>query len=230
MFEANHRGVEIPFTRMGAVSSEDLFEEREQPIFDFYERRAGRYRRALDIGANLGIHSILMARLGWEVIAFEPDPVHCEALRRNLVLNGVARRVTVRRKAVSTQYGEAEFVRVLGNTTANHIKGARECHGELETVRVLTVDCRPLFNWADFAKIDCEGHEAALLCAVTPGQKCEFMVEVGSRANAEAIFDHCQGRARMWAQHLGWREVRRLADMPTHYTRGSLFIGADPCA
>ena len=47
----NYRGLEIPFVSFGKVTSDDIFCEKEQPIFDFYERNAERYERVLDIGS-----------------------------------------------------------------------------------------------------------------------------------------------------------------------------------
>jgi FkbM family methyltransferase len=47
---------------------------------------------ALDIGANVGMHSVIMAnRVGptGHVVVFEPDPHPMGRLRRNLVLNGI---------------------------------------------------------------------------------------------------------------------------------------------
>lgn len=225
----NTRGLSIPFTRMGRVSSEDLFEEREQGIFDFYERNAGRYRLALDIGANLGIHSILMARAGWHVTSYEPDPEHFEHLKRNLELHGCyADQVVPVNAAVHTADGYAEFVRVLDNGTANHLAGARGSFGPTERTKVPTVDCRTLFAWADFAKIDCEGSEAGILCLAQPEHACEFLVEVGSAANAERIYSHFLGKRSLWAQREDWEPVLTLADMPAHYSHGALFIGEWP--
>lgn len=223
------RGVAIPFTRLGAVTSEDLFEPREQVLFDFYEKHAARYRRALDVGANLGIHAVLMARAGWEVRAFEPDPKHFFELRQNLWRNGVEHRVGAECAALSTREGTATFVRVLGNTTANHLEGARASYGRREKFPVRTRDCRAHFAWAQIAKIDVEGHEAALLLTVTPEVRCDFLVEVGSRENAEAIFGHLQGHRPLWV-HRGeaWAHIERLEDMPVRYTDGTLFVGEAP--
>ncbi|MDZ4253982.1 MAG: FkbM family methyltransferase [Sulfuritalea sp.] len=225
--DAVHRGIFIPFTRMGNVTSEDLFEPREQEIFDFYERNQARYSRAMDVGANIGIHTVLMAKQRWQVLAFEPDPQHYEHLLANIKRNSVADRVVHYQFALDNKMGEVDFVRVLGNTTASHIAGSREFHGEVERFKVPTLDCRAYFDLVDFAKIDVEGHEAALLMTVTPEQakRIDFMVEVGSLANAEAIFSHFHGWARMWSQKTGWKQVKALGDMPTHYTHGSLFIG-----
>ena len=59
----NYRGLDVQFVRFGPeVTSDNLFCEKEQPLFDFYERSKDRYKKALDIGANIGIHSILMAK------------------------------------------------------------------------------------------------------------------------------------------------------------------------
>ena len=44
----------------------------------------------LDIGANIGVHTLHLAKLVGEtgqVLAFEPNPVACEELRRNIALN-----------------------------------------------------------------------------------------------------------------------------------------------
>lgn len=225
------RGLDIPFTRMGKVTSVDLFEPREQEIFDLYERLAGRYHRVLDIGANIGIHTILMAKQGWEVRAYEPDPQHHAELWKNVKRNLPGRghgEVQAFNAAVSTSCGVAQFVRVLGNTTANHLAGARTHHGEVERFSVATIDCRLLFGWADFAKIDCEGHEAAILLKVVE-EPCEFLVEVGSEENALAIYRHFLGKRAMWRQVVGaWVPVHAPYEMPMHYTHGALFIGERP--
>src|SRR5947207_6307227 len=114
----------LPYRRMGAIDSIDLFGLDELIIFAFYWANRARYRRSVDIGANIGLHSIVMARCGFAVRAFEPDPVHIEMLRANLALNGVSG-VEVVEAAVSDRNGTTEFVRVKGNTTGSHLSGAK---------------------------------------------------------------------------------------------------------
>lgn len=230
----NYRGLTIPHVDFGGgITSDNLFDEKEQALFDFYEASKDRYRKALDIGANIGVHSMLMARQGWEVRAFEPDVVHYARMACNLVNNDPDSHWYVRSPhpmAVSDHDGEETFVRVKGNTTGSHLKGDKQPYGETEEFTVNVVDCRPLFAWADFCKMDCEGHEAKLLLTLTPESRCEFMVEVGNHANANAIYKHIKTlpQYRMFAQRTGWQEVKDVTAMPTHHSHGALFIGAKP--
>lgn len=225
----NYRGLDIPTTSFGAVTSDDLFCEKEQALFDFYEQNAGRYKTALDIGANIGVHTILMARAGWTVNAIEPDPVHYNFCIDNVSRNlGGLRTVTVALAAVSDRDGSAKFIRVKGNTTGSHLAGDKTPYGELEEFEVQTIHCGRLFPRFDFAKIDCEGHEARLMAKVTKSMKIDFMLEVGSPANARAIYDKMRMlKRRMWSQKLGWKEVKFLLDVPQHHSEGGLFIGEE---
>jgi FkbM family methyltransferase len=100
------------------------------------------------------------------VRAFEPDPWHYGILAENLTANG-ASTVNAVAAAVSTKDGEAQFIRVLGNTTGSHLAGFKDSYGERECFTVPTCAIGPLFSWADFAKSDAEGHEKQLLLTAT---------------------------------------------------------------
>lgn len=222
--------ISMPYTKMGAINSLDLFGVDELIIFAFYNANRARYRNVLDIGANLGLHSMILARCGYAVRAFEPDPWHYGLLTDNLAANGAAS-VTTFKEAVSTTDGEAQFVRVLGNTTGSHLAGSKNSYGEKETFTVPIRAVQPLFEWADFAKIDAEGHEKELLLAATPQlmQKLDIMVEIGNSENAKAVFAHFQSIGiGMYAQKAGWGRVQNLSDVPTSHREGSLFISAKP--
>lgn len=227
----NYRGLSIPFTRMGRVTSDDLFGPNEQVIFDFYEHNADRYRRAVDVGANIGVHSILMAYQGWQVRAAEPDPILFDRLVQNVAAHGAGLVVAPMRAAVSDREGAATFVHVMDNWTGSHLIGAKQSYGPVQHMRVKLVDCRPLFEWADFVKLDCEGHEAVIICALDPSvwKTTDALLEVGSRATALAIYDELSSQGvPLWAQKVGWRRVMSFADVPSHHGEGSLFVGQRP--
>lgn len=209
-------GIKLAYCGFGAFDTTDIMgSENERAIFSLYRERAYRYKKVLDIGANVGIHSLVMENLGWEVTAFEPDPVHygflCRNLNHALPVNA----------AVSDRDGTARFVRVLDNTTGNHIEGFKTPYGLTETIEVRTLDAGPLFQRADFAKIDAEGHEAVILSRLTPN--CDCVVEVGNEKTAGLIYERFAGRMR--TQRNGWSPVKSFADMPKHHSEGALFIG-----
>jgi FkbM family methyltransferase len=219
--------IEFPYHKMGAVNSLDLFGLDELIIFSFYWANRNRYRRAADIGANLGLHSILMGKCGWQVSAYEPDPKHAALLRRNLDFNG-STTVELFEAAVSDKPGTLEFVRVLGNTTSSHLSGAKcSAYGELEKFPVRVESIAVIMPTVDFVKMDAEGQEKIIILGTTAEhwQHTDMMVEIGTADNARAIFEHIQNLGvRCFAQKLGWLEVKSLGDMPTHYKEGSLFI------
>lgn len=221
--------ITFPFTEMGAVNSLNLFELDELIIFSFYWKNRGLYHRSADIGANLGLHSIVMSRCGWDVEAYEPDPTHLRLLRRNLELNKVPN-VNIFESAVSDNQGTAEFVRVLGNTTGSHLSGAKENpYGDLERFSVKVESINDVFSSVDFIKMDVEGQERKIILATGSEhwQKTDMILEVGSPENARDIFCHLKKlNVNSFSQKNGWKPVTSLEDIPASYKQGSLFISS----
>ena len=216
----------FPYHAMGERDTVHLFGLDELIIFAFYHANRSRYRKALDIGANVGLHSIIMSRCGFAVTSFEPDPKHFAWLSENLALNKCASVKPVQ-AAVSDHTGEMEFVRVLGNTTGSHLAGAKDSYGKLEKFPVHVENFATAVAGVDFVKIDAEGHELEILLSA-PGEtwkKCDAMVEVGSVKNAERIFEHSHKCGfNLFAQKTGWNKVRNAGEIPTSHREGSLFI------
>lgn len=219
----------FPYTKMGAIDSLDLFGIDELVIFAFYWTNAGRYKRTLDMGANIGLHSIIMSRCGFQVTCFEPDPHHFSLLTRNLSENHV-KTVTTVNAAVSIEEGTMEFVRVLGNTTGSHLAGSKShLYGEVERFPVKVFSFAELIKGFDFVKMDVEGHEKIILTSTTAEQwlRLDMLAEIGSEENALAIFNHFSAIGiNMFAQKSGWKKVGQLEEMPTSYHDGSLFISS----
>ena len=221
----------FPYYSMGAITSLDLFGLDELIIFAFYWANRHLYTRVADVGANIGLHSIILDRCGYEVRAFEPDPIHFERLVANLKANGCYN-VKPIQAAVSAKAGVQDFVRVLGNTTGSHLAGSKpNPYGNLERFPVPVKAIAPLMEWADLLKIDVEGHEAAILEATSANQwtGTDALVEVGTAENAAAIFAHLSNEnVNMFAQKLNWDKVRSVADLPTSWREGSLFVTTKP--
>jgi FkbM family methyltransferase len=221
--------ISLPYEKMGASDSIDLFGLDELLIFSFYYRNRGRYARAADIGANIGLHSIVLSLCGSKVEAYEPDPAHFAKLLRNLELNNIAN-CTTHQAAVSEKDGTMQFVRVLGNTTSSHLAGAKSNpYGELERFDVAVNDIRDIANRVDLFKIDVEGHEAVLLNAmpIEAWQKVDAFVEIGTPKNARLVFDRFAGTGvNIFSQKCGWTRVETIDNMPHGYKEGGVFVSA----
>jgi FkbM family methyltransferase len=218
----------FPYRQMGAIDSLDLFGLDELILFSFYWANRHQYKRALDIGANIGLHSILMSKAGLEVDSYEPDITHFQMLQENVHLNN-ASTVRLHNSAISNKSGEAQFIRVLGNTTSSHLAGSKNAYGELEKYTVKVQDIGAVISGIDLIKMDVEGHEAEILLALSKDQfqNVDILVEIGSPQNAQRIFSHLTSLGiNMFAQKKGWGKINKLEEMPTSYKDGTLFISS----
>jgi FkbM family methyltransferase len=71
------------------LSGRYLYYEKtyDAQIFEFLSSKLSRYRRVLDVGANIGVYTVFFAKSVAQVEAFEPVPKIAERLRQNLRLN-----------------------------------------------------------------------------------------------------------------------------------------------
>ena len=225
--------ITLPVVSMGAISSLDLFGLDELVLFSIYSRSRERYKSFADLGANIGLHSILGARLGWEISAYEPDPDTFARMSSNAALNGAL--ISANQCAVGGKAETRSFTRVNGNRTGSHLSGAKpDPYGELELFPVEVKNFVEILRRHDFLKIDVEGAEAELFCSSSASDwaQSEAVMEIGSADNASEIFSHlkkCPGM-NMFAQKIGWGKVTSLADLPTSHREGSVFISSEPQA
>lgn len=219
--------IRLPYVQMGATSTINLFDMDELIMFAFYSVNRQRYRNVADMGANIGMHAVVLGACGYSVRSYEPDPEHVKTIQRVIRLNS-AKKVRVINAAISDEKGEAEFVKVLGNTTSSHLAGAKsKPYGRLERFMVPTQPIGPVLRWADLIKMDIEGHEAQALEATTKAdwQGTDGLVEIGSPVNARRVYRHLEKQGlNLFAQKNGWQRVKKLADMPQSYRDGTLFI------
>ena len=217
----------FPYQKLGNINSLDLFGLDELILFSFYWINRNRYEKVADLGANIGLHTIFLAKCGFDVTAYEPDPLHCNIFRKNLGLNDIDN-VTLKQKAISDKYGELEFIRVLGNTTSSHLTGAKENpYGELNKIKVQVEALNEVIKEFDFVKMDIEGNEAISICSTNTEDwdSLDMMLEVGTDQNRNAIFKHCKKIGlNMFSQKKGWELAQKIHDIPKSYQEGSLFL------
>jgi len=220
--------LDIPFFSMGAINTTHLFGLDELILFSFYLKNKTKYKKVGDLGANVGVHSIILSNLGYEVISYEPDSIHFEKIKENIKINCQNNKPQIVNKAISNKSGHVEFLRVKGNTTGSHIKGSKnDPYGEIETIKVETDSFKDIMNNLDFLKIDIEGHEAEVLRSTAREDwlDTDAMVEVGSESNAKIIFEFFKSiEINLFSQKTGWNLVQNIQNMPYSYKDGSLFI------
>jgi len=220
--------IQIEYIEMGAVSTLDLFGLDEMIIFAFYWKSRDRYKRVVDMGANIGLHSVVLGLMGYEVTSYEPDPQTFAHLQRHIAANSLTTRVETLNKAVDTRAGSAKFVRVLGNTTGSHLQGAKaDTYGDLEVISVPTVAFTDVVSEADLIKMDVEGMEAQLLKTLRSRRPnhVDVICEVGNNVNASEIWTFLRGQAlRPYSQKCNWLKSQAPEDLPQSYKDGSLFL------
>lgn len=145
----------------------------------------------IDVGANIGLYSLLLARLverSGSVLAFEPEPNLFAVLRENCVSNG-ATNIVLFQCALGRMSGLASFQRSAFNSGDNRLGRASLAHDAVE-VKVERFDGFQPDSKPDFVKIDVQGHELAALSgmerAISNSQNVRVLFEFSPAALRKA--------------------------------------------
>lgn len=140
------------------------YEDHLAALFTFLARRGD---RCIDVGANIGIHTVRLAKLvgaQGEVVAFEPDADLARKLRRNIALNDLTH-VRIVGAAASDHSGSVTLYRP-DTQDPNKGRASMLPHayltGPSTTVPCVTID-EVAAGPVSVMKIDVEGNEAAVL-------------------------------------------------------------------
>ena len=82
--------IKFPFFEMGQINSAKLFGLDELILFSFYYANRNRYKKTLDLGANIGLHTLVMKKLGFQVTSYEPDLIHLAQIEKVMKLNNLS--------------------------------------------------------------------------------------------------------------------------------------------
>jgi FkbM family methyltransferase len=136
-------------------------DDRERRMADLFEQAVPPRGFVLDVGAHLGYFTLLAARRGADVIAFEPNPRTLAHLRANIAANDAAARVTVVPKALAAAAGRRPFhLSLAGDTSSLHEQDETVAAVDVE---VTTADAVVGPRAVDVIKLDVEGSEVAAL-------------------------------------------------------------------
>ena len=116
--------------------------------------------RVLDVGANIGYFTLLLARLvgpDGEVFSFEPDPEHFSLLTRSVALNGFGQ-VRAFNEAAGAGPATLRLYRSGVNSGMHRLYESVVCSAEYVTVPVCRIDAK-ITGPVDFIKLDIEGYE-----------------------------------------------------------------------
>jgi FkbM family methyltransferase len=152
-------------------------------------------RTILDIGANIGQYSLLFARYGRKVIAFEPIPTLAEQLRENVALNHMEPIVTVVEAAVSDLDGSVT-IHVADDTNSGMASLISSTSSKTLTVEAKTIDsflAESEFKSVDLVKMDIEGAELFALRGMRKllrDQAPPLVLEMNEKMMREAGYEY----------------------------------------
>jgi FkbM family methyltransferase len=143
----------------------------------------------VDIGAHLGLYSLIAAKMGRYVVAVEPHPLNLQLLYRNFQRNGLGRNFEVHAAALSDEQGISDlFGGQQGGSLVEGWSGIRSNYRTPVFVNTLDRLLDGRFPGKRLViKVDVEGNEYPLLLGAsdtldrTPAPA--WMVEIGLTEN-----------------------------------------------
>jgi len=152
---------------------------RTSEIFIFHEIYESRqYNRHIDfvpqsgwtvfdVGANIGVFTVLQATQGAKVYSFEPNPDSYSRLSRNVAANGLSACVRLFPTALGDKQGAGSLHVIGGGTTGGvvtPVEAGAPASGVAVPIATLDEIAATLPGLSiDLLKIDAEGSEAAIL-------------------------------------------------------------------
>lgn len=149
-----------------------LGDSYEDGLAKVIEEKIDRNRDAIDVGANCGFYTVLLAKLLAErrIVAIEPTKNALKNLRRNIELNFISRNVVVYEGVATDKKGETTLNIIDGHEEFSTIGGMVHpamISEQSKSIKVSATTIDEIVNSTGiscgFIKIDVEGHEFSVL-------------------------------------------------------------------
>lgn len=216
--------INFPFITMGNINSIHLFGIDELFILKFYHLKKAKYKNVCDIGANIGLHTTFMSKVGFNVYSFEPDPNHFKILKKNCQK---LKTVKLFNEAISNKVGEAKFTRIIDNTTGSFLNSNKKAYGPTKVFNVKTNTIRNLNINFDLIKIDAEGSEVDILSVLRKEdfKKIDIIMEISTVINRKKLWGMKEKfKFNIFSQKNGWQIAKNINALPITHREGSVFL------
>ena len=168
----------------------------------------------------------MMAKLGYQVTAYEPDPIHFKKAKSIFKLNKI-KNIQIYNSAVSNFTGVTKMTRILKNTTGNFIGNNKKSYGPTKKINVKVLDSKNLKEKFDLIKIDAEGSEFNIIKSFSKNdlKKVDFIMEISTKENREKIWNFIKkSNLNIFSQKNYWKKVSKIDQLPTSHLEGSIFV------
>lgn len=147
------------------IDDKDSLELAKRGVYEYEETRLVKKLvkndfTVLDIGANIGYFTLILAKQAREVHAFEPEPRNFQILQKNVELNGISN-AKLYNAAVTEKGGTSTLHLCNTNRGMHRIYQSHWCNEG--TIDVQTIRIDDMIDHVDLVKIDVEGAELGVL-------------------------------------------------------------------
>lgn len=164
----------------------------------------------LDLGANIGIYTLLAAKRRARVFAVEPDPNNAQLLRHHVSINGFDSTVTIFAVAASDHEHRVGLHRNPTNSGGSTVISGDE-------VQARTLDSLNLPS-IDLCKMDIEGSETAALRGMRETLQRSPSMKLLIEYNAQALQPELLPTVRRYFSHISVAgRKKELSGAPPEY-------------
>lgn len=190
-------------TRKGTLDFQFMNYAYEWNVKRFILQHYRNYNLFLDIGANVGTYSFLLALKGKQCHAFEPIRENYKSIILNVIVNGLEEMITTHPYGLGSTNSVEDFIFESMNTGASHLASIHTSYVETkgETGTMVKVDIKTLDSMMSTIKYDKD--DKILLKIDAEGMELDVL-----EGGKKFIKDHPHFLIVMESKHSGAERIR----------------------